>query len=271
MKNNYSVKDDDRGIYGYNDEEDYDVWKKICRRNFNYDRDEQQRVEKILEVEMKKEGYEDFLHCSNCNREMPLCERFYYTIRRNKLSPLICRRCYRYLRKYGVDWKKNRSPIEKQIKKIYNGMKTRIRCRKYYIGKAMSISYPDFLKFCLDAGYQQMWESAKTRGDKPSVDRIDSSEGYTLDNIQIISQRENCGKAARLGWSRPDRFTEKHRKAIRDGIKRSSKPRKKFCKRGHRLINKNFVVVKGVIIRRCRLCAQIRDKERYIKQKVVVI
>ena len=49
---------------------------------------------------------------------------------------------------------------------------------------------------CPVFGFELQWNSAGFRETSPSIDRIDSSKGYTRDNIQIISWKANRGKSS---------------------------------------------------------------------------
>lgn len=55
--------------------------------------------------------------------------------------------------------------------------------------------YPEDNK-CPVFGFELEWNSAGFRETNPSIDRIDSSKGYTKDNIQIISWKANRVKSS---------------------------------------------------------------------------
>jgi hypothetical protein len=49
---------------------------------------------------------------------------------------------------------------------------------------------------CPVFGFELVWNNAGFRDTSPSIDRIDSSKGYTRDNIQIISWKANSIKSS---------------------------------------------------------------------------
>lgn len=47
---------------------------------------------------------------------------------------------------------------------------------------------------------REVYEALIKAGEKPSIDRIDSTKHYQVDNIQIISHRENARRGAVSKW-----------------------------------------------------------------------
>jgi len=76
----------------------------------------------------------------------------------------------------------------------------RNRSFPYYGAKGIAVcaewnDYAVFREWALSAGYRDIPSAA--RGDRLSIDRIDSSKGYSPDNCQFITFRENATKALR--------------------------------------------------------------------------
>ena len=75
------------------------------------------------------------------------------------------------------------------------------RRRAKKLGLEHTITYEDIAplipEHCPVLGIKLNWDMGFPGGNpnKPSIDRIDSSKGYTLDNIQILSWRANDLKA----------------------------------------------------------------------------
>jgi hypothetical protein len=72
----------------------------------------------------------------------------------------------------------------------FNALKSNAKRR----GKEFTLTRTQFKKFCLKTDY------IKLKGRRPnsaSIDRIDSSKGYSLDNIQILSLSINSSKGNR--------------------------------------------------------------------------
>jgi len=63
------------------------------------------------------------------------------------------------------------------------------RANKY--GYDFSLSFDEFKAFCDKTGYLKTKGSG---GDDMSIDRIDSSKGYSADNIQILTKGLNAAK-----------------------------------------------------------------------------
>lgn len=58
-------------------------------------------------------------------------------------------------------------------------------------GKQFDITLEQFRQFCKDTGY--IVEKGK-RGANCTIDRIDNNKGYTLDNIQFLTRKQNSSK-----------------------------------------------------------------------------
>lgn len=68
-----------------------------------------------------------------------------------------------------------------------------LKANANFRGKEFDLSFEDFLSFL-----KQNPNYLKNKGRtvrKLHIDRIDSTKGYTLDNIRAITSRENCRKA----------------------------------------------------------------------------
>jgi hypothetical protein len=48
--------------------------------------------------------------------------------------------------------------------------------------------------------FREVYDALLIAGEKPSIDRIDSTKHYQVDNIQIISHRENARRGAVSKW-----------------------------------------------------------------------
>lgn len=69
----------------------------------------------------------------------------------------------------------------------YNQFKGNARKRN----KAFSITIEQFREFCKKTGY--LIDRGK-RGANATIDRIDNSKGYHIDNIQLLTLRQNASK-----------------------------------------------------------------------------
>lgn len=78
----------------------------------------------------------------------------------------------------------------KPISYTYQLLKTNAKRR----GKVFELTLKEFTKFCEETNYIEL---KGRRSDKMSIDRKDSSKGYTYDNIQIMNYGENSAKGNR--------------------------------------------------------------------------
>jgi hypothetical protein len=140
--------------------------------------------------------------CSKCKEELALS--CFSTNRANKKDGLQnqCKSCdnaYQRSRKdIKADWsreyaKKRRQNPSYRISMLLNASKQRAEAK----GREHTITKEDILNKwplhnkCPVFGFELEWNSAGFRETSPSIDRIDSSKGYTVDNIQIISWKAN--------------------------------------------------------------------------------
>lgn len=86
-----------------------------------------------------------------------------------------------------------RTEHQHRIKMLLNASKQRAKQKDrehtLTLEDLYSIWPPD--NKCPVFGFELEWNSAGFRETSPSVDRIDSTLGYTLDNVQIISWKAN--------------------------------------------------------------------------------
>jgi hypothetical protein len=103
----------------------------------------------------------------------------------------MCRLCYK------KSWnEKNSKTLDYIIKQKYHDMVARIK--KYKYGEIcpreefyeIANNSPELKKL-----HKAWFESGYEHRLTPSVDRIDNNHGYTIDNIQFITQSENAKKA----------------------------------------------------------------------------
>lgn len=143
--------------------------------------------------------------CSNCKQEKFLTE-FSKNLASKDGLQYKCRACdkeyqekrrkenYQQALEYGRKYQKNkRENFEYRLKMLLNASKQRARNKnrihEITIDDIKSI-YPIDNK-CPIFGIDLVFGTAGFRENSPSIDRIDSSKGYTLDNIQIISWKAN--------------------------------------------------------------------------------
>lgn len=81
---------------------------------------------------------------------------------------------------------KNNDPVQAR----YNQFRSKAAQR----GKEVELTLEEFRKFCNDTGY--ILQKGK-RGQNATIDRIDNSKGYSIDNIQLLTNRQNASKGNR--------------------------------------------------------------------------
>lgn len=78
------------------------------------------------------------------------------------------------------------------LRRLFSMQKRNAKARSL---SAPSYSFEEFEVFCLDNGFNSLYSSWREAGfDKwsaPSVDRIDNHKSYDLDNIRLVTWREN--------------------------------------------------------------------------------
>jgi hypothetical protein len=70
---------------------------------------------------------------------------------------------------------------------VFHARKSRAKSR----GIDWNLTYEEFKAFCEKTGYM---EKKGTQPGCATIDRIDPSKGYQMDNIQILTLRENVRK-----------------------------------------------------------------------------
>lgn len=99
-----------------------------------------------------------------------------------------------YGRKYQA---KRRKDFEYRLKMLLNASKQRAKIKN----RVHDITVDDIKSIypidgkCPVFGFDLMFNDSGFRENSPSIDRIDSEKGYTVDNIQIISWKANRIKA----------------------------------------------------------------------------
>ena len=89
----------------------------------------------------------------------------------------------RFCPKHRKRYDKENNPISY----VFNILKSNARRR----GKSFELTIQEFTSFCIETGYIE--KRGKT-GKSASIDRIDSSKGYHIENIRVISLSENSRK-----------------------------------------------------------------------------
>jgi len=114
------------------------------------------------------------------------CDLFYQTKRRKEKAEDL----KNYSRTYQ---KKRREAFDYRLQMLLNASKQRakLKNREHTLTlQDLKDKYPSDNK-CPVFGFDLEFNSAGFRETSPSIDRIDSTKGYTLDNIQIISWKAN--------------------------------------------------------------------------------
>jgi hypothetical protein len=147
--------------------------------------------------------------CNTCRQYLPFNEFSKNSALKDKLS-LYCRKCDKekqeakrrktpekqlaYARKYQA---KRRESFEYRLQMLINASKQRAALK--HIKHTLTLDelksiYPTDNK-CPVFGVELKFGDAGFRDNSPSIDKIDPSKGYTLDNVQVISWRANRLKA----------------------------------------------------------------------------
>lgn len=117
-----------------------------------------------------------------------------------------CKECTkRYMRERDtreIDKRRYRTNPDRYLKHKYYMMKRRVEGKtnhQSYNGKEI-MSFDEWTKWNIevapifDALFKAWVESGWDRNRAPSIDRIDSSKGYTIDNVQWLTTHENTIK-----------------------------------------------------------------------------
>jgi DNA-directed RNA polymerase subunit RPC12/RpoP len=118
----------------------------------------------------------------------------------------VCRECdckrqakrrvenYKELQDYAKEYrKKHFTDLEYRLQGLLNASKARAKTknREHTITKQDLIDLYPIDGKCPIFGFTLEWNEEGFRETSPSIDRIDSTKGYTKDNIQIISWKAN--------------------------------------------------------------------------------
>lgn len=93
----------------------------------------------------------------------------------------------RFCAKHRKRYQKENNPIMY----VYGYLKQNARRR----GKAFDLTLPEFGKFCQETGYLDGRGKLKK---SLTIDRIDPTKGYSIDNIQVLSLSDNSRKGDKV-------------------------------------------------------------------------
>lgn len=142
----------------------------------------------------------NFKQCNKCKKFL---DRSLFNVNNAAKDKLQyrCRECdneYQRSKPRNLSWekeyrKKKSKDLEWRMKQLWNTAKARAKQKN----REFLISLEDLLDIypkdgkCPIYGFELEWNSGGFRETSPSIDRIDSTKGYTKDNIQIISWKAN--------------------------------------------------------------------------------
>jgi len=131
--------------------------------------------------------------CTKCETSKPTD-----SFTKNSRSPdgigYMCKECR------DLEYEKTKHSIDRLFSVIYSSQKANSKTREHkepaYTKKQLrewveitnKDKFDKLLDNWIESGYKKMY--------KPSVDRLDDSKGYTLDNIQLVTFQENVDKQA---------------------------------------------------------------------------
>lgn len=157
---------------------------------------------------MRHDHFDDrgYLRCRVCGNYKPQ-EDFYYSKLekyRNYKAP-ECKQCLSERKKKYRKNTPKRSDLEKHLAILINGCRSRLKHSKAksYRGIVLDIDYK-FLRDlydkqkgrCAISGLKMTYDVGQGRNHyNISIDRIDSSRGYTKDNVQLVCAQVNMMKA----------------------------------------------------------------------------
>ena len=82
------------------------------------------------------------------------------------------------------------------IKKVYSQLRSSAKKRNIEFNLTISELYQlDYPISCPILGMPLVFHRGKVEDNSPSIDRLDSSKGYSIDNIQVISFKANRSKS----------------------------------------------------------------------------
>jgi hypothetical protein len=125
----------------------------------------------------------------------------------NMTSGLLnaCKLCSNaYNKAHGIIWRHSWSGMRRLL---YHRIKIRVRHDPNYQRRAFAFTWYEFAEWLTerDAELWTMFEKWRSNGFPrkfaPSIDRIDNDKGYTLDNIQLLTQADNARKDSGA-WAR---------------------------------------------------------------------
>lgn len=121
--------------------------------------------------------------------------------------------------------------LDNHFRQAYLVIKQRPKMNKKYINRPLTFTFEEFQIFkpqwaelhnaWVHSGYQQALS--------PSIDRIDNSKGYDLNNIQIITQSENSRKDALGEKTHLAKLTNEKVKKIRELYKKGIMSQKELA------------------------------------------
>jgi hypothetical protein len=98
------------------------------------------------------------------------------------------------MKEYSKEYRKrNKDNLDYRLQGLLNASRSRAKEK----GREHTLTLQDLKRLfpidrcCPVFGFKLEWNQAGFRKTSPSLDRIDSTKGYTLDNVQIISWKAN--------------------------------------------------------------------------------
>jgi len=140
--------------------------------------------------------------CSKCGRVKPL-SLFTRRSRAKDGRRSACKACESsYNRNYNARaFARNANPVASRIAKMLSAAKHRAKTKGWEFDLDSKFLYSLVTDNCPITGAPFRWKTNYGAGEQgnahpcaPSLDRIDSSRGYTKDNVWIISWKANCLK-----------------------------------------------------------------------------
>ena len=103
-----------------------------------------------------------------------------------------------YYIKYNETYKRS---VHGYIVKMYSNIKLRLKLKPTYEGMGTDLSRERLEEFLLKNNFVEVFQRYLDSGSKmslaPSVDRIDNSRGYFMDNIRLTTHGENASKGSK--------------------------------------------------------------------------